>query len=102
MASNMAMVKSLTGSRGAGGARISTPNLASGSRRNGKLAVSGFASQPPSGLAPADHYPSGQLGMAHGWKPAGGRYSGPSIARRPASVMLYRRTSITLPSACTL
>jgi hypothetical protein len=28
---------------GAGGARISTPNLASGSRRNGKLAVAGFA-----------------------------------------------------------
>jgi hypothetical protein len=29
---------------GAGGARISTPNLASGSRRNGKLAVTSFAS----------------------------------------------------------
>jgi hypothetical protein len=40
--------------------------------------------------------------MTHGRKPAGGRYSGPSIARRPASVILYRRTSITLPPARTV
>ncbi len=31
-----------------------------------------------------------------------GRYSGASIARRPASVILYRRTSITLPPAPTV
>src|SRR5437879_7552070 len=65
--------------------------------------IAQIVASPPSRPAPAGRHPN-RPARNNAWTEARRRpLQWPiAIARRPASVMLYRRTSITLPSACTL